>query len=160
MSRTHGMTNTKTFQVWRHMRQRCRLPTIKGFKNYGGRGIAVCDRWQNFENFLVDMGERPPGMQLDRIDNELGYFPENCRWATPLQNANNRRSSRFIEVNGQRQTLSQWAAQLGVTRDVVRNRLLMGWTEEAAVTKPLNRRRNSRVMTACVIDQGGERAGS
>ena len=89
---TVGGRATPTYRIWRSMLHRTSNPQDKKFPNYGGRGIGVCDRWRDFENFLADMGERPDGMSLDRIDNDDGYYPENCRWAdATTQNRNRRR---------------------------------------------------------------------
>jgi len=87
----HGMQNTSTYKIWASMLRRCKDNKLKSYKWYGARGIKVCDEWHNFRNFIKDMGLRPPGLQIDRINNDGNYEPGNCRWVTPKENANNKR---------------------------------------------------------------------
>lgn len=93
--RTHGHSSrgarTPTYYSWRAMRARCKYACVRDYRLYGGRGIRVCERWEDFVNFLADMGERPEGATLDRIDGDSNYEPSNCRWATPLEQRHNRR---------------------------------------------------------------------
>ncbi len=91
-STTHGMCGTATYSTWNCMKTRCENPKTKNYKNYGGRGITVCGRWDKFENFLEDMGEKPEGLSIERVDNNKGYFKENCKWATCTEQSRNRRT--------------------------------------------------------------------
>lgn len=96
----HGMDGTKIYSIWSHMKQRCYSPNNTNYKNYGGRGIKVCDRWLNsFANFLEDMSCHPKFLSLDRIDNDGNYCKENCRWATRKEQGNNKRNSRKNKIN-------------------------------------------------------------
>lgn len=110
----HGLRYLKEYSLWLNMKQRCTNPNFTNFKNWGGRGITMCDRWLNsFEAFYEDMGNQPAKrMAIDRIDNEKGYSKENCRWATQKQNNNNTRKNRMIEFNGKIQSLTDWCDEL------------------------------------------------
>ncbi len=110
----HGMNKSSTHSTWMQMRRRCNSPNCDKFSYYGGRGIKVCERWDDFKNFLEDMGERPGGMSLDRIDTNGNYEPSNCRWATKEQQANNTRANVFVEIGGEKKTVSQAARLLGI----------------------------------------------
>ena len=135
----HGRSDTPLYQVWLAMRQRCQLSSFQGFHNYGGRGIKVCERWEDFGNFLADMGERPEGTQVDRWPDKDGdYTPENCRWATPKQNMRNTRTNRLIEWRGETLPLAAWAERLGINERTFTNRLNRGWPLDRAMTEPVN----------------------
>jgi hypothetical protein len=88
----HGMCTTKVYAVWRAMKARCQRPSAQGYANYGGRGIRVCERWQEFDGFYADMGDCPPGLSLERINNDGNYEPSNCKWAAKHEQTANRRN--------------------------------------------------------------------
>lgn len=143
------MSKTQLFGVWAMMLSRCSNKNVKAYKDYGGRGISVCDRWQFFENFYADMGDRPtPNHQIDRIDNDGPYSPENCQWALREQQAKNKRNNRFITANGESLHLAEWARRLGCNPSAILARLATGMPEDEAVTKPIPERPNSRLTPA------------
>lgn len=128
----HGMTNTPTFVTWSQMLGRCHSEAHKDYPNYGARGITVCNRWRaSFLAFLADMGERPAGMTIDRIDNNGHYEPGNCRWAAPKTQARNRRSNTLIEWNGKSRPIADWADELGINRKALEMRLRSMPVDEA-----------------------------
>lgn len=132
--RTHGMTNTRIYAVWHSMVQRCTEPTHQVWAHYGGRGITVCERWRKFENFLEDMGSTyQKGLVLDRINNNAGYSPQNCRWATPRENVRNGRNSLTIDV-------VELSKQTGISRSTIYYRLAHGWPIELVAAVKPNRR--------------------
>jgi hypothetical protein len=132
---------TPTHTTWASMIRRC---GERGQNAYAGRGIKVCARWLKFENFLADMGERPTGMSIDRIDNNGDYEPGNCRWANRHEQANNRRSSLILKFCGESKTLIQWAHHLGVAPEVIGSRLKRGWSVERALDA---NRHTSKLLT-------------
>lgn len=116
ISTTHGMTNSSLYNRWCKMRDRCNNPNIKEYENYGARGIFVCDEWNSFENFrdwALDNGYED-SLTIDRINNDDGYYPENCRWADKITQCNNRRSNHNITWGGETHTLKQWARLFGI----------------------------------------------
>ena len=106
----HAMSNnrSKIYRTWVYMIQRCNNPNNQEYKHYGGRGIKVCEAWMKFECFLQDMGERPDGMSIDRINNNKGYAKENCKWSTPKEQARNTRRNKLITINGITKCLAEW----------------------------------------------------
>ena len=134
---THGMSGTRLYAIWCNMRERCYRRNRDDYPEYGGRGIEVCPEWRdNFEAFrdwaLVNGYQEY--LTLDRTDTNGDYCPENCRWATLQQQANNTRTNRLITYNGETHTLSQWADLKGISYDTLRNRLNRGWTVERALS--------------------------
>jgi hypothetical protein len=131
---THGRSHTPIHNIWLAMRRRCSLPSDNSYERYGGRGIKVCDRWQVFENFLADMGERPSSKHsVERENNEGDYEPGNCVWAVKLVQANNTRSNAYYTLDGETLTLAQWARKRGASYKAVHARLNRGWSLERAL---------------------------
>ncbi len=144
---THGLSRSPEYQIWMAIRQRCGNPRSAEYDRYGGSGIQVCDRWEtSFENFFADMGIRPSSRhQIDRIDNSKNYEPENCRWATPKENSNNRRNTIFLSYRNETRPLSEWADIFGLPYAVLFQRIRHGWSTDRALTFPSSPkpRRNS-----------------
>lgn len=136
---THGGTKTPVYQVWHAMHSRCENPKDPGYKNYGARGITVCQRWSDFAAFRDDMGRRPPGGTLERNDVNGHYEPGNCRWATQREQANNKRTNRVLTLNGESRTIADWARLIGVAHSRIWYRIEHGWSVEEALTKGWSR---------------------
>jgi len=141
MSLSSRTTDIPEYRVWRAMRERCMCKTNKRFKDYGGRGITVCERWlgkNGFRRFYSDMGPKPPGYTIDRIDNSGGYSPENCRWATWEENQNNRRDTIHITLGERTMPLRIWAKELGIPPRALWTRIrVLGWSIEDALNTPV-----------------------
>lgn len=135
--KTHGMSHTTEYEIWSDMKKRCSNNRHAHYDRYGGRGIAVCDRWLKFENFYADMGIRPEGMTIERVDNDKGYSPDNCKWATYSEQARNRRNSLMLDVNGASINLTTAADSVGIHARTLLSRLRRGMSTEDALTKPV-----------------------
>ncbi len=135
---THGKTGTPEFKLWCSMRRRCSDTRDKRYDSYGGRGIKVCDRWQDFQNFLDDMGERPsPHHSIDRIDNDGNYEPGNCRWATDETQRRNKRTTRTVSLQGKEMPLVDACKKTKIKYSTANSRLnKLGWTDERALLTP------------------------
>jgi hypothetical protein len=131
------MSKSRVYRVWQVMHRRCYDKKFVKYPRYGGRGIGVCDRWQQFENFLADMGEPPTAThQIDRIDNDGPYSPENCRWVTGKENCANKGANIRLTYQGETLILAEWARRLNLDPEVVRKRIHRGWTADQALTLP------------------------
>lgn len=141
---THGDTRSPEFRAWKNIKGRCLNPRHAAYSYYGGRGITICERWRDsYETFLDDVGRRPsPTHSIDRINNNLGYFPENVRWATKSEQINNRRNTRLMTCNGITQSVSEWSIALGISRNCILHRVRDGWSIERALTTPLRNLRH------------------
>lgn len=133
---TSSNTVSSTYISWTGIRKRCNDPNHENYKHYGSRGIKVYRRWLKFENFLEDMGEAPKGYQIDRIDNNKGYYKENCRWITPKQNNRNRRNNHLITYDGKTQCIAAWAEEIGINENTIRTRIRFNWSSEKTLTTP------------------------
>jgi hypothetical protein len=143
---THGMTDSRTYNIWKAMKHRCSGASKdeRAKVHYFEKGIIVCDKWKEFPGFLEDMGEAPDGLSIDRKNNDAGYNKENCRWATPKQQMNNTSRNRMLTANGVTRTLSEWADILGCKRSVIGHRIgKLGWDVEKAVSTPAGIRRKT-----------------
>ena len=137
--RTHGYSSTRTYKIWCNMKARCMNPRTTHFAHYGGRGIAVCDRWlYDYPAFLSDMGECPPGYTIERNDNDGNYEPGNCRWATQAEQTLNQRRSRYVEWRGERLSVKGWALRLDITETALKSRLSR-WPIDRAMIHPVRR---------------------
>lgn len=143
-SSTHKMSKSKTYSTWLNMKARCSNENNPNFSNYGGRGIKVCDRWINsFENFISDMGERPRGLTIDRIDVNGNYEPSNCRWASDKQQARNKRNTYIVEFNGVIKPLIEHCNDVGIEYKTVFKRISQsGYSIDKALTKKVQKRKS------------------
>lgn len=138
----HGKSRTSLYVCWVSMRQRCQNPHHEKFKNWGARGITVCDAWGDFETFSRDMGNPPsPLHSLDRIDNTKGYSPDNCRWATPKEQSTNTRKTILLTKDGQTFCVSDWAVRFGCSSTLLYTRIKKGWSSEKVLNAPIRRYR-------------------
>jgi len=133
---------TAVYNAWVNMKQRCLNPKHPSYPDYGQRGIAVCDRWiESFSAFASDMGPKPAGASLERRENDKGYSPDNCYWATREQQQSNRRANVLLMLDGRTQTLKRWAKELGISHITLRARIVdLGWPIEKALTTPADKK--------------------
>ena len=145
-------SNTPTHETWRGMIDRCRNPLSKGWPYYGSRGIRVCDKWAvSFKSFQEDMGERPAGMTIDRIDNDRGYEPGNCQWSTYRQQRLNQTRTRRLTAFGESKTITEWAEdpRCAVSFGTLYARIFHGWKDQMAILSAPRRSRWNTQSDSC-----------
>lgn len=150
---SHGMSDDRLYRTWAHMKERCSNPNVRNYVDYGGRGITVCEEWKTYEPFAewaLSHGYTD-SLTIERIDNEEGYSPDNCRLATPLEQASNKRSNHTFTIDGVTDTMTNWARKYGIKPTIVFDRLFDGWSEYEALTIPKGGRRckGSESQRAC-----------
>jgi hypothetical protein len=136
-----GGKKVSSYRIWSSMKERCQNQNHKCYEDYGGRGINVCDRWMKFENFLADMGDKPEGLSLDRVDNNKGYSKENCRWTTMAVQGSNKRNNIMLTHNGVTKTMAEWCRNAKISRGGLQKRLDIGWPFEKAISTPVRVRK-------------------
>lgn len=130
---THGLRHKRAYTSWHTMIRRCEDVNCNGYENYSARGITVCEEWHDIEKFYADMGERPEGTSIDRIDNNKGYYKDNCRWATAREQSLNKSSNRHISFNGMTKTITEWSEHFGIKRAFLNDKLRSGMPFEDIV---------------------------
>lgn len=145
--KTHGMKGTRIYRIWSGMKDRCCNPNSKYWKNYGGRGISVCDDWKtSFESFYewsMDNGYTQE-LTLDRVNNDGNYEPSNCRWATMKEQSNNKRTNHYLTYKGETHTIQEWGELLGINPRIIHQRIYYNWEIERALTTEVKRRNVKR----------------
>ncbi len=138
----HGMEGTRQYKIWRAMLDRCFNKNLKAYKTYGAIGITVCSRWHKFENFWEDMKDGySDNLTIDRKDNNKGYFKENCRWATRIEQSNNRKCNKLMTYNGEIKTLAEWARYLNINTNTLMSRYYRNWDIGDVLRPNLHERR-------------------
>jgi hypothetical protein len=151
---THGMSRSPEYHAWVAMIQRCENPKCRSYKNYGGRGIAVCRAWHSFATFSRDMGPRPAGKYtIERRKNHLGYSPSNCLWATRAAQSRNKRDNHLVTCRGETLTVKDWSDRTGLHFSTISYRLAAGWPAEAALFMPAVRGRNQHLKGQDLLRQ-------
>lgn len=132
-------TSSRLYSIWRHMKERCYNENHVAFNSYGGRGISVCEQWKtdftSFKEWALENGYSSD-LTIDRVNNNGNYSPQNCRWATRIQQQNNTRANHLLTFNGETHSFAEWSRITGINRITIRSRIRMGWTEEEALTRP------------------------
>lgn len=139
---SHGMSRTSTYKIWENMKLRCSSKSQRSYNNYGGRGISVCDKWKTFNGFIEDMGTRPSKKHtIERIDNDGNYEPGNCKWATYVEQATNRRNTIKILVDGELKAIAELSESCGIPYKNLYDRLRAGWSIDSAISTPVRKKR-------------------
>ena len=137
---THGKNGTRLHHIWKSMHERCYCENHQQFKDYGGRGIIICDEWKNdfnsFYEWALNNGYQD-NLTIDRINNNGNYEPENCKWSTRKEQSNNQRTNRLLTYNNKTQTVSQWAEEVGLNKHTLQTRISRGWSVEDALCRPV-----------------------
>ena len=147
----HGLSKTRLYRIWANMKSRCTNPNVPAFNDYGGRGINVCVDWMNnfesFHNWALKHGYEEH-LTIDRIDNDKGYSPDNCRWMTRKKQTLNTRNNHLITIGTEIKTIDEWCAEYQINRHTVHDRLKRGWNEEDAITKSIQKKFGRRCHDA------------
>lgn len=146
--KNHGMSRTRFYRIWAKMRQRCNDSNCTNYHKYGAKGVKVCERWDDFRNFHSDMFDTyEDGLTLDRIDNSKGYEPSNCRWSTYKEQNRNRTNNHFITYKGKEMTLAEAEEKYDLPKDILLQRLKLGWSIERAIETKSQKRKKAKHET-------------